>query len=109
MNPFDFALRTHVVFGGGTLDRLGLLARDLGFSRALIVADKGIVATGLVDRAAQLLDAVGIVPFFFHEFRANPDTDMVEAGRERAAPGRGRGIAALGGRGRRRRRAGGTL
>ena len=97
MQPFDFALRTRLVFGDGTLDQLGLLGHDLGFSRALIVADKGIVATGLVDRAAQLLDAVGIVPFFFHGFGPNPDTDMVEAGREYAAAGRIDGIVALGG------------
>jgi alcohol dehydrogenase len=97
MTPFDFVLRTRVVFGEGTLDQLGMLGTELGFSRALIVADKGIVATGLVDRAAQALDAVGIVPFFFHEFDANPDTDMVEAGREYAAAGRVDGIVALGG------------
>jgi alcohol dehydrogenase len=86
-----------VVFGDGALDQLGLLGLELGFSRALIVADKGIVATGLVDRAALLLDAVGIVPFFFHKFGPNPDTDMVEAGREYAAAGRVDGIVALGG------------
>ena len=86
-----------VVFGEGALDQLGLLGLELGFSRALIVADKGIVATGLVDRAALLLDAVGIVPFFFHKFGPNPDTDMVEAGREYAAAGRVDGIVALGG------------
>ena len=86
-----------VVFGEGALDQLGLLGLELGFSRALIVADKGIVATGLVDRAALLLDAVGIVPFFFHKFGPNPDTDMVEAGREYAAEGRVDGIVALGG------------
>src|SRR5258708_35432948 len=84
-----------VVFGEGALDQVGLLGRELGFSRALIVADKGIVGTGFVDRAALLLDAVGIVPFFFHNFGANPDTDMVEAGREYAAAGRIDGIAAL--------------
>src|SRR5258707_11602847 len=86
-----------VVFGEGALDQVGLLGRELGFSRALIVADKGIVGTGFVDRAAPLLDAVGIVPFFFHNFGANPDTDMVEAGREYAAAGRIDGIVALGG------------
>jgi alcohol dehydrogenase len=86
-----------VVFGEGALDQVGLLGRELGFSRALIVADKGIVGTGFVDRAALLLDAVGIVPFFFHNFGANPDTDMVEAGREYAAAGRIDGIVALGG------------
>jgi alcohol dehydrogenase len=97
MKPFDFALRTRAVFGAGMLDQLGILGVELGFARALIVADKGIVATGLVDRAAQLLDAVGIVPFFFHEFGASPDTDMVEAGRAYAAEGRVDGIVALGG------------
>ena len=97
MKPFDFTLRTRLVFGEGALDELGLLGHELGFTRALIVADKGIVATGLVDRAARLLDAVGIVPFFFHKFGANPDTDMVEAGREYAAEGRVDGIVALGG------------
>jgi alcohol dehydrogenase len=97
MTPFDFTSRTRVVFGEGMLDQLGLLGVELGFSRALIVADKGIVAAGFVDRAARLLDAVGIVPFFFHKFGANPDTDMVEAGREYAAEGRVDGIVALGG------------
>src|SRR5258708_16258001 len=77
-----------VVFGEGALDQVGLLGRELGFSRALIVADKGIVGTGFVDRAPLLLDAVGIVPFFFHNFGANPDTDMVEAGPESPAAGR---------------------
>src|SRR5258708_31759507 len=86
-----------VVFGEGALDQVGLLGRELGFSRALVVADKGIVGTGFVDRAALLLDAVGIVPFFFHKFGANPDTDMVEAGREYAAAGRVDGLVALGG------------
>src|SRR5260221_10955186 len=97
MKPFDFTLRTRVVLGEGTLDQLGMLGIELGFARALIVADKGIVGTGLVDRAARLLDAVGIVPFFFHELGANPDTDMVEAGRAYAAEGRIDGIVALGG------------
>src|SRR5258706_15065619 len=99
MTPFDFVLRTRVVFGEGTLDQLGMLGIELGFARALIVADKGIVGTGLVDRAARLLDAVGIVPFFFHELGANPDTDMVEAGRANAAGGRIDGIGAPGGGG----------
>jgi alcohol dehydrogenase len=97
MKPFDFALRTRVVFGEDSLDQLGMLGVELGCARALIVADKGIVAAGFADRAARLLDAVGIVPFFFHNFDANPDTDMIEAGREYAAAGRVDGIVALGG------------
>ena len=52
MSPFDFQLRTRVVFGDGTFARLGELARELSFTRALVVADRGIVATGtLYERA----------------------------------------------------------
>src|SRR5260221_325589 len=36
MTPFDFVLRTRVVFGEGTLDQLGMLGVELGFARALI-------------------------------------------------------------------------
>jgi alcohol dehydrogenase len=86
-----------VVFAEGALDQLGTLAEDLAFTRALIVADKGIVATGLVARAAQLLLRKGIVPAFFHEFDANPDTRMVEAGRVVAAAASVDGIVAIGG------------
>jgi alcohol dehydrogenase len=97
MQPFDLTLRTRVVFGEGALDRLGPLSRELGFTRALIVADAGIVATGAVERAAELLAASGVVPAFFHDFGANPDTAMVESGRARAAEARVDSIVALGG------------
>lgn len=97
MHPFDFTLRTRVVFGEGALDRLGSLSRELGFSRTLIVADQGIVATGAVDRAASLLEAAAITTSRFHDFAANPDTAMVEAGRRYAASERIDSIVALGG------------
>jgi alcohol dehydrogenase len=78
---FDLTLRTRVVFGEGTLASLGEVARELGFRRPLIVSDPVIVATGLVDRAAGLLSEAGIEPVRFHDFGANPDSNMVEAGR----------------------------
>ena len=59
MGPFDFYLRTRVVFGEGTFQRLGELSRDLGFTRVLIVSDAGIVATGLVAKA---VDIPAIIP-----------------------------------------------
>jgi alcohol dehydrogenase len=95
--PFDFQLRTRVVFGPGTLGRLGELARELGFARTLVVADRGIVATGAVDQAAAILDAAGIPAFFFHDFDANPDTEMVERGRAFASDRGVDSIVALGG------------
>src|SRR5262245_171079 len=97
MKAFYLTLRTRVVYGDGALDRLGHLARELGFTRALIVADKGIVATGAVDRAARLLLDAAVQPFTFRDFDANPDTAMVEAGRVTAASSGIDSIVALGG------------
>jgi len=94
---FDFQPRTRVVFGVGTLDRLGELARELSFTRTLIVADRGIVATGQVDRARALLESASIPAFSFHDFDANPDSRMIEAGRAHAAACRIDSIVALGG------------
>jgi alcohol dehydrogenase len=94
---FDLHLRTRVIFGDGTFGRVGSLARELGFSRTLIVADAGMVGMGFVDRAAASLEAAGIAVFRFHEFDANPDTRMVEAGRVVAAAAGIDSMVALGG------------
>jgi alcohol dehydrogenase len=97
VSGFDFQNRTRVVFGEGAIARLGELARELGFARTLLVADRGMAAAGYVERAAQLLQAAGIAAVPFHEFGENPDTRMVENGRAFAADHRVDSIVALGG------------
>src|SRR5262245_8259312 len=85
VKPFDFFPRTRVVFGEGGLARLGDLADELGFTRTLIVADQGLVETGHAARAAAHLDRAGIASVGFHNFDANPDTQMVGYGCRAAA------------------------
>ncbi len=97
MKPFDFQLRTRVVFGTGTIDRLTELGRELGFRRTLLVADRGLVAAGHAGRAVELLAAAGADVIAFHDFTADPDTDMIEAGRAFAAPHAVDSIVGLGG------------
>jgi len=97
VRPFDFQLRTRVVFGEGALARLGDLARELSFTRTLIVADRGIVAAGHVDRAAASLHGAVQVHDPVHDFDANPDSRMVEAGRAQAAASAIDSIVAIGG------------
>ena len=97
MNPFDCRIRTRVVFGPDSLSQVGVLARELGATRALLVADPGIAATGYVERAGRLLEASGVEAFPFHDLAANPDSLMVEAGRVRAAAAGVDAIVALGG------------
>ena len=82
---FDFQPRTRLMFGREASKHLGKVAHELGFRRTLLVADKGLVATGQVDRAAASLHAAGVAAVPFHEFDSNPDSDMVEVGRSFAA------------------------
>src|SRR5258706_13294049 len=97
MRPFDFQLRTRVVFGDGTLARLPDLARELSFTRVLLVADRGMVSTGQVARAAALLEGAGVASHAFHDFDSNPDDVMVESGRVFAAARGVDSIVAIGG------------
>lgn len=86
MESFDFQPRTRVVFGAGSFEQLGALARELGFRRTLLVADPGMLACGYVAEAVVLLTQAGIEVFTFHDFTVNPDTQVIEAGRALAAP-----------------------
>ena len=86
MTSFDFQPRTRVIFGAGTLSRLGELSRELGFRRTLLVADAGVVQAGYVAAAIASLEAAGIAAVPFHDFGQNPDSAMVDAGRTFAAP-----------------------
>lgn len=97
MQPFDFYPRTRLIFGAGSFERLGALASELGFRRTLLVADRGILACGYVDRASKLLAASGVAVFTFHDFDSNPDTVMTDAGRDFAAPLEIDSIIGLGG------------
>jgi alcohol dehydrogenase len=97
VEPFQFSPRTAVVFGDGTLEQLGEVARQLGMTRSLLVADSGLVASGHVDRAGAVLARAGVVVTRFHDFGANPDTNMVEAGRRAGATAAIDSIIALGG------------
>ena len=82
MTTFDFQPRTRVVFGTGSIQRLGELAASLGGSRVLLVSDPGIVAAGHPQTAIRLLTAAGIECFLFDNVAENPTTDHVNAGLE---------------------------
>ena len=96
MQAFEFHARTRVVFGVGEVSRVGELAAGLG-TRALLVADAGIVAAGYAARVRKLLESAGIDVTEFHDFGENPDSRSVERGRDVAATGRVDVIVAVGG------------
>ncbi|HVY71175.1 MAG TPA: iron-containing alcohol dehydrogenase [Verrucomicrobiae bacterium] len=72
--PFDKQSRTRLVFGNGTLARLGELAAELEKRRVLLVTDRGIVAAGHADHARQILEKAGLRVATYGEATENPTT-----------------------------------
>ena len=97
MEPFDFRPQTRVVFGRGALTSLGALAHELGFRRTLIASDPGVVRSSHFESASKELRDVGIEVFGFHDFGEEPDTRMVESGRDLAAQKKIDSLVGLGG------------
>jgi alcohol dehydrogenase class IV len=73
--PFDFATPTRVVFGGGTLDRIGALTRDVG-RRALVVHGRSRTRADLV---RERLDRERI-EIASHAVAGEPDVAAIEKG-----------------------------
>lgn len=97
MKQFEFKLNTRLISGAGVFDQLGLRARDLGFKRCLVVADRDLASVGYLDRATTLLRKNNIEVFSFHDFGADPDSDTIELGRSFAADLNIDSIVGLGG------------
>lgn len=96
-SAFDIYPLPRLVHGAGRVGRVGELARELGFSRTLLVADRGMVDCGYVRRVASLLMEAGIEVVPFHDFGENPDTRQVESGRQIAVEAGIDSLVALGG------------
>ncbi len=79
MTPFDFRPSTRIVFGPGKIDSLGLLVRELGASRALVVSDPGIKAAGHDDRGLAALRKEHAEALLFDDVVQNPTTETVDA------------------------------
>jgi alcohol dehydrogenase len=97
VEAFELKPRTRVVFGAGTLGRLGELARELGFRKTLLVTDRGLVASGHPERARQALAAAGVACVQFHDFQHEPDSAMVAVAAEAARVHDADSFVALGG------------
>ena len=80
MQPFEFHLRTRVVYGENSIDQLGQLTAQAGHHKALVVSDPGIVGAGHVNRAIDSLKLSGVDSTVFDGARENPTTRHVTAG-----------------------------
>ncbi|MBX9624899.1 MAG: iron-containing alcohol dehydrogenase [Gemmataceae bacterium] len=69
-----------VVYGPGTLARLGEVARAVGGSRVLLVTDPGLEQAGHPQRAEAAVRAAGLDVFVFDGVKENPTEREVAAG-----------------------------
>src|ERR1043165_9437704 len=76
--PFDHQPRTRLVFGPGSVERVGPLASELGARSVLIVTDPGIVTAGHAARVEHLLQQSGLGVVVYDRVRENPTTRDVD-------------------------------
>jgi len=76
---FTFATVPAVRFGAGCLDQIGTLAAEIIGKTCLIVTDRGLVSTGIVDQALAALQSGGIQCEVFDQVEADPSEATVLA------------------------------
>lgn len=81
MNTKIISFRSpHLILAGmGSVERLGEEAKALGTNKALLVTDKGVVASGIGEKAQALLKKEGIELDIFDKVISDPDIDCAEA------------------------------
>ena len=96
MDPVTFQLPTKVMYGPGSIKQLGEQASGLGIHRALLVTDKGIVNSRLLD---QILPFVGanVTTVLFDAVEANPSLETVQAALDLCRAEKCDGVLAIGG------------
>ncbi|MGN0213234.1 MAG: lactaldehyde reductase [Muribaculaceae bacterium] len=92
-----FILNEVSYFGPGARKELpGVVAR-LGFKKALVVTDKGLVKFGVAKMVTDVLDEAGIAYEMYSEVKPNPTVTNVKMGVEAFAAAKADFIVAIGG------------
>jgi alcohol dehydrogenase class IV len=79
MSPFTFNTVPSIVFGSGSIARLGEIAAQRLGSRVALVTDAGLVKAGLIASALRSLENAGIAVDVFDGVVADPPEEVVLA------------------------------
>jgi alcohol dehydrogenase class IV len=97
MKPFNFNTAPRIVFGEGSLARIGeITAAQLG-KRVLLVTDPGLIKVGLIEPALMSLEAAGVAVSLFSDVEADPPEHVVMASTKVAQDLKAEGVIGLGG------------
>lgn len=103
IESFDFSPKTRIVFGQGSIDKLGEVTANLLQSirsdsgRVLVVSDPGVCQAGHTQKGIDSLQKAGLNVCLFDGAKENPTTDDVAAGLEVAKEFRPDLLVGLGG------------
>lgn len=98
MQNFSYHAPTEYVFGPGTEDRTGDLAKKHGMTRVLLVYGQGsVLRSGVLDRVAGALDKAGVTHLALGGVVPNPTDDKVYEGIALCRENNIDGIIAVGG------------
>ena len=97
MSVYELARVPHITAGVGARERIGALAAEGGKTHALLVADPGLKATGLIEETAAQLRKSGLAPTIFDSFRSEPTIAQADAAAEIARREKADVVVCLGG------------
>ena len=97
MNKFAFNTAKSIRFGVGALEELPTLVKAQIGDRIMLVTDPGMMATGIVDRAVDLLSDGGIAVELFGDVEADPPEHVVLSAVAAARSSDAQGVVGLGG------------
>ena len=80
INDFMFELRTKVIFGNGCIEQVGEIAKELGGTKIMLVADKGVRSLGITGKVKDSLKAQGLKVIDFDKVVPNPVIKDCEEG-----------------------------
>ncbi len=75
-----FSFPTKIIFGAGALEHLSEAVHEINGKRPLLVTDKGVAASGIIERVTAKLKEANLNYAIFDEVASNPIEDNVTTG-----------------------------
>lgn len=97
MSPFTFNTAPSLVFGSGSIARLGEIAAQRLGPRVALITDAGLVKAGLIAPALRALEEAGVAVDVFDAVVADPPEDVVLAAVQKAKAFDARAVIGFGG------------
>ena len=94
---FDFTAKAPLFFGPGAIKQTGEKAKSFGWTKVILICDKGVKAVGIVDKVTASLDSAGVSYVEFDGVLPDPPDYIIEEAATVARNANVDGVVAVGG------------